>query len=357
MASSSPPAAEPLRPLLVRAVAQALMAIFYEHAYADKVIEAALRQNPKAGSRDRAFIAETTYEVVRHFRLYTELLGKTPSFEPDFWALVGIHFLVRPISVTADADSPVITTLPDWREFQQLQPEHLFLRAAELRTIRKFRESIPDWLDALGEQELPGEWDATLAALNQPARVVLRANRLKTDRPALQAALQEEGVETVPAGEDDALLLVRRQNVFKTKVFHAGWFEMQDLSSQQVATFLAPAPGMRVVDACAGGGGKNAAPGRPAAKPGQYHRFGYRRLETGRTPHPRPPRRGHQRRSTPYRKPQDHQAHLRLCRPPAAGCTLQRTGRAAPQPRRQVETAARADRQPPRHAAGYFAGL
>ncbi len=256
MASPVPPASEPLRPLLVRAVAQALMAIFYEQAYADKVIEAALRQNPKAGSRDRAFIAETTYEVVRHFRLYTELLGRTPSFEPDFWALVGIHFLVRPIVVGADPVNPLITTLPDWREFQQLQPGPIFLRAAELRTIRKFRESIPDWLDALGEQELPGEWDATLAALNQPARVVLRTNRLKTDRPALQAALLEEGVETVPAGDGDALLLVRRQNVFKTKVFHAGWFEMQDLSSQQVATFVAPAPGMRVVDACAGGGGK-----------------------------------------------------------------------------------------------------
>ena len=232
------------------------MAIFYENQYADKVIEAALRQNPKAGSRDRAFIAETTYEVVRNFRLYTELLGHTPAFEPDFWALVGIHFLVRHIPVQADTDSPQMTELPNWREFQQLDPKKIFLRAAELRTIRKFRESVPDWLDALGEEELPEQWDTTLAALNQPARVVLRANRLKTDRPALQKALLEEEIETVPAGDHDALLLVRRQNVFKSKVFHAGWFEMQDLSSQLVATFLDPKPGMRVVDACAGGGGK-----------------------------------------------------------------------------------------------------
>ncbi len=256
MSVSLPPASEPLRPLLVRAVAQALMSIFYENLYADKVIETALKQNPKAGSRDRAFIAETTYEVVRNFRLYTELLGRSPSFEPDFWALVGIHFLVRHIPVHADTNSPMMTELPAWREFHQLEPEKIFLKAAELRTIRKFRESIPDWLDVLGEQELPTEWDETLAALNQPARVVLRTNRLKTDRAALQNALQEEDIETVPAGEKDALLLVRRQNVFKSKVFHAGWFEMQDLSSQQVATFLDPKPGMRVVDACAGGGGK-----------------------------------------------------------------------------------------------------
>jgi len=238
-----------LRPLLVRAVAQALMAIFYEKQYADKVIEAALRANPKAGSRDRAFIAETTYEVVRYFRLYTELLGKTPQFEPDFWALVGIHFLVRPGETEA-------VTLPEWREFQQLDPEQIRQRAAELRTVRKFRESIPDWLDALGEQELPGQWDATLAALNQPARVVLRTNRLKTERAKLQAALHDEGVETTLVGEGDALLLTRRQNIFQTQAFKAGLFEMQDASSQLVAAFLAPKPGMRVVDACAGGGGK-----------------------------------------------------------------------------------------------------
>jgi len=256
MSVPTPPAAEPLRPLLVRAVAQALMAIFYEHQYADKVIEAALRQNPKAGSRDRAFIAETTYEVVRNFRLYTELLGHAPAFEPDFWALVGIHFLVRHIPVQPDTDSPTMTELPPWREFHQLQPEKIFLKAAELRTIRKFRESVPDWLDALGEAELEAQWSDTLAALNQPARVVLRTNRLKTDRPSLQKALHDEGIETLPAGDDDALLLVRRQNVFKSKVFHTGWFEMQDLSSQLVATFLDPKPGMRVVDACAGGGGK-----------------------------------------------------------------------------------------------------
>ena len=241
-----------LRPLLVRAVARALMAIFYEKQYADKVIEAALRENPKAGSHDRAFIAETTYEVVRYFRLYTEILGKTPQFEPDFWALVGIHLLVK----SGPAEETGVPALPGWREFQQLQPDQIRQRATGLQGIRKFRESIPDWLDTLGEQELPERWDATLAALNQPARVVLRANRLKTDRAALQTALRQDGVETTPVGEGDALLLTRRQNVFQNPVFKAGWFEMQDASSQLVAPFLAPSPGMRVVDACAGGGGK-----------------------------------------------------------------------------------------------------
>lgn len=231
----------------MRAVAQALLSIFRDHRHADKVIEFVLRQNPKAGSRDRAFIAETTYDIVRYYRLYTEILGQQPQAEPDFWHLCGIHFLVK--------TDPI--PLPSWIEFKALNPPFILKKAAELRQIRKFRESVPDWLDELGEAELGERWDETLAWLNRPASVVLRANRLRTDRAALRASLRAEGIETEPFGEDsDALVLARRQNVFQTKAFADGLFEVQDYSSQQVAPLLMPWPGQRVVDACAGGGGK-----------------------------------------------------------------------------------------------------
>jgi 16S rRNA (cytosine967-C5)-methyltransferase len=233
-----------LHPLLVRAVAQALHSIFRENRHADKVIEQALKQNPKAGSRDRAFIAETTYEVVRYYRLYSESLGKTPRSESDFWEIIGVHLLNNG------------TPLPDWREFKTLKANVLNEKLEQAAQVRALRESIPDWLDEIGSRELGALWDETLSALNQPAQVVLRANRLKTDRAALQKALLEEGAETKFIGNEDALLLARRQNVFQTKAFKSGLFEMQDFSSQQVALMLAPEPGMRVVDACAGGGGK-----------------------------------------------------------------------------------------------------
>ena len=233
-----------LRPLLVRAVAQALQTIFQENRYADKVIEQTLKQNPKAGSHDRAFIAETTYEVVRYYRLYCHFLGKTPTAEAEWWQLVGIHFLLKNVS------------LPDWVEFKQLRDLTTFKKLSNLDLPRALRESIPDWLDELGSAELPDRWDDTLHQLNQPAQVVLRTNRLRTDRKALQAALLSEGIDTKPVGSGEALVLTRRQNVFRTQAFRDGWFEVQDFSSQLVAPLLAPEPGMRVVDACAGGGGK-----------------------------------------------------------------------------------------------------
>lgn len=246
-----------LHPLLVRAIAQALHAIFQEGRYADKVIEYTLRQNPKAGSRDRAFIAETTYEVVRYFRLYAEILGHTPITEDDFWKMTGIHLIVQFDAQTAEEKEEAgEMRLPDWAEFKTLGVGSVLEKYRLLSRERKFRESIPDWLDELGLQEIGAPWEEILHALNTPARVVLRTNRLKTTRNALQQALQDEGIHTIAEGENDALVLERRKNVFQTKAFKSGLFEVQDFSSQFVAPFLAPEPGMRVVDACAGGGGK-----------------------------------------------------------------------------------------------------
>ncbi|HOY07712.1 MAG TPA: RNA methyltransferase [Saprospiraceae bacterium] len=233
-----------LHPLLVRAVAQALVAIFFENRHADKVIEQTLKSNPKAGSRDRAFIAETTYDVLRYYRYYSAILGRTPRVEADFWQMVGIHFFLKSHQ------------LPDWAEFKTLKIKDLDTRAKEAAQHRAVKESVPEWLDEMAAQQLPDKWDKTLNWLNRPAQVVLRTNRLKTDRKALQQALLDEGIETKAAGTADALVLAQRQNIFKSPLFKKGWFEVQDYSSQLVAQALAPEPGMRVVDACAGGGGK-----------------------------------------------------------------------------------------------------
>ncbi|MCS6928295.1 MAG: RsmB/NOP family class I SAM-dependent RNA methyltransferase [Saprospiraceae bacterium] len=242
----STPTFSSVRPLLVRAVAQALWTIFMENQYADRVVERVLRQNPKAGSRDRAFIAETTYEVVRYYRLYSALLGTEPRTERHFWQLVGIHLLLQ----TNHEEALRLS------EMHGLDPQAIRQKAAMLRQQRVYRESVPDWLDALGEQQLGDQWEETLLWLNRPAQVVLRTNRLKIHRDLLQQRLKSEGIETRPHGAADALVLLRRQNVFATQAFQEGLFEVQDYSSQQVAPLLDVQPGMRVVDACAGGGGK-----------------------------------------------------------------------------------------------------
>jgi len=239
--------------LLVRAVVDALQRIFVEGHFADKVIEQTLRANPKAGSRDRAFMAEAIYEIVRYYRLFSTILGKEPRQLTDFWDVFAIYYITKPLRQGQDERG----SLPEWREFARIKPTEVIRKYQEALLERVVRESIPDWMDARGMTELGERWPATLQELNRPADVVLRVNTLRTSREQLQKTLLEEGIETEPVGASSALRLKQRKNVFMTKAFRAGHFELQDYSSQEVAPFLEPEPGMRVVDACAGGGGKS----------------------------------------------------------------------------------------------------
>jgi 16S rRNA (cytosine967-C5)-methyltransferase len=113
-------------------------------------------------------------------------------------------------------------------------------------------------MDELGVQEL-GEalWTKEISAQNQQAKVILRVNTLKTTKEKLRAILMDLNIETeFLKDQTDALVLTERANVFMTDAFKEGFFEVQDASSQLVAAFLDVQPGMRVVDTCAGAGGK-----------------------------------------------------------------------------------------------------
>jgi 16S rRNA (cytosine967-C5)-methyltransferase len=148
--------------------------------------------------------------------------------------------------------------LPPFPEFKDLDIQKIQNQKKISQENIAVQESYPDWMVELLEEELGRETPAVLKALNQKAEVVLRANRLKCNRDLLQKKLQEEGIYTglLPAKYPDALVLKQRQNVFVTKAFKEGLFEVQDGSSQLVAPFMKVEPGLRIVDACAGAGGK-----------------------------------------------------------------------------------------------------
>ena len=233
---------------LVFAVIDALNLIFNEGEYADKVVQKVLRFDKRWGSRDRGFIAETTYEMVRYKRLYTEIAEvKAPYSRPDLFRMWAVWAILKGIQ------------LPDWKQIEPTPERRIKGKFDELSKIRKFREAIPDWIDELCEKAL-GEklWTKEIAALNQQAEVILRTNTLKITKEELHKTLLDEGIVTEPIkGYPLALRLPERANVFVTEAFKNGFFEVQDASSQLVADLLDVKPGQRVVDTCAGAGGKS----------------------------------------------------------------------------------------------------
>ncbi len=244
---------KPHRPLFLHIVS-ALKQIFALQGergfHADKVIERLFQTNRKLGARDRRFIAEATYDIVRWWRLLAFCADSGASeigSETELWRILGAWFLIH------DRE------LPDWPEFRNLNAAEIQKRHNEAQAIPAVRESVPDWLYELGRDELgESKWHEVLRELNHQAPVVLRANRLKINREKLMTELAQEGVETVYApGTEDGLVLKERKNVFTTIAFKQGYFEVQDGASQQAAVKLAPLPGERVIDACAGAGGKS----------------------------------------------------------------------------------------------------
>ncbi|WP_271424920.1 RsmB/NOP family class I SAM-dependent RNA methyltransferase [Aequorivita sinensis] len=232
---------------LVFATIDSLHLIFNENKQADKVLKSTLKRDKRWGARDRAFIAETTYDIVRWKRLYSEIAEVREPFDrPNLFRLFTVWATLNGIKI------------PEWKQFEDTPTRRIKGRFDELSKIRKYRESIPDWMDELGEKELGKKWDKEIAALNKQADVVLRVNTLKTTVEALQNELSDLEIETETIkGYPDALKLKERSNVFITDAFKNGLFEVQDASSQKVAAMLDPKPGMRVIDACAGAGGKS----------------------------------------------------------------------------------------------------
>lgn len=222
---------------LYQQIEATLSAIFFENRHADKAIEFQLKSQKKWGSRDRRFFAESVYEIVRWWRLYSSLVGCSEPQLRDVHGITQIYFDIKDSSRAGHSEA---------------QRKMQFLKQTGAEAIV---HSYPDVLWDLAKDQLQGRWPAIAESLNAPAPVDLRCNFLKTTLDQLHAQLLSEGIETdrLPQG----LTLRERKNVFVTQAFQKGLFEVQDRASQLVAPFCQVEPGMRVIDACAGAGGKS----------------------------------------------------------------------------------------------------
>jgi 16S rRNA (cytosine967-C5)-methyltransferase len=225
-----------------KVIHKALSLVFEGPFHADKALRKSFRDYEMKSREDQGKCAVITYAIIRSWRLLWEALGISPSLAPESFGKLCKAFLIMQGEASEDS------------EFGKKVAE----RIESLGRIRKYRESIPDWLDERGELELGDRWDDTIRCLNLPPVLTLRANTLKTTRDELRALLEARGVpfRTVD-GALEALVLEQGIDDLPNDELKAGTFEIQDASSQVVSRMLAPEPGMRVVDACAGAGGKS----------------------------------------------------------------------------------------------------
>lgn len=215
---------------------------------ADAVANDFFRTRRFIGSGDRRAIAERVWRVLRCYRR----LGWWLLDQPAPRLLVAASLLLD--GQTLD-DFTGGRFAPD-----ALAPSELaLLRRLKGRTLDHpsmpdaVQLEAPDWIVAHISAE-------DLRALLEPATLDLRVNLLKATRDEARAALAAEGVETVPAPLSPwGLRIEGRRQITSGAAFREGLVEIQDEGSQLVAARVEARPGMRVVDLCAGAGGKTLA--------------------------------------------------------------------------------------------------
>ncbi|SIT97886.1 16S rRNA (cytosine967-C5)-methyltransferase [Epilithonimonas bovis DSM 19482] len=218
---------------------------FQEKKYADKVIERLLKAHRKWGSEDRKVVSEIFYNIIRWKKRLEYYMGEG----------------VKPNNVYKLILAYLLWSKSHYKKFEEFDG----IKVADILTKLKkgtvptkaIEFSIPEWLAETLEKELGRNWEREMLALNEQAPTVLRTNTLKTTPRELVADLRDENVECFTIKNyPDAVQLEEKKNVFLTSAFKDGLFEVQDASSQKIGELLDVKEGMRVVDACAGAGGK-----------------------------------------------------------------------------------------------------
>ncbi|MBI5472665.1 MAG: RsmB/NOP family class I SAM-dependent RNA methyltransferase [Ignavibacteriae bacterium] len=236
----------------------------------DSTVQEFFRNRRYLGSKDRRFISETLYGILRNYKLlrvYVE--AGMQSVEPTKLPAVGLYIAYALRVLNEPRESVLLETEGFWRLAFPKSDIREFIEpaaAAELpdaikaddakriAVVYSFPDSVVEnWIAQFGVEEA----ERLCAALNVPAPTVVRVNTLKTSVDECRALLEREGIQSERTKLSNVgLVLGKRINAQSLRAFKDGWFEMQDEGSQLLSVLVQPAAGQVIVDACAGGGGK-----------------------------------------------------------------------------------------------------
>jgi 16S rRNA (cytosine967-C5)-methyltransferase len=262
---TSEAASRPTRPvredLVLQASLEAYGFVRHEGRLADRALDFTLRHKRNLYSNERRAVAERVYALLRRQRTVDFLLehahrdfSRLDKTRQDVLRLAASRILhgeevgvVARTSSLPGTDASALAALPEAaRKLESLPRDKRFPIAA----------SLPDFIAERFREVFGADAERAAEAMNERAPLTARLNGFKGEREKLRAVLEEEGVHATPTPLSPlGLILDTRANAFTLNAFRDGWFELQDEGSQLLG-MLVDAPPTRVVDACAGAGGK-----------------------------------------------------------------------------------------------------
>ena len=233
---------------------------------ADDVAADYFRRRRYIGSKDRAQVSRHVYSVLRHratLDWWVDRAGKG-----DIRIAPRSRIMAALAIAEGEPETEIVASFDGgrFRPAALAPAEEQLVHGLAGRSLRHpampraVANDVPDWLLRYLEAVYGGRLEEEMAALNATAPVDLRVNLIKTDRAGAIGSLAAEGVRAEPTPWSPAgLRLLERVPLSGLAAFKDGLIEVQDEGSQLAALLLGAKPGMRVVDFCAGAGGKTLA--------------------------------------------------------------------------------------------------
>ncbi|MFZ1977601.1 MAG: 16S rRNA (cytosine(967)-C(5))-methyltransferase RsmB, partial [Bacteroidota bacterium] len=236
---------------------------------ADSLIDTFFRSHKYLGSNDRRFIAEHTYNFLRHFRRLQYIVQRLMhDFDGNVSEEDGMYVMLCVLLLPEYTDQEIVKEALK----KKLAGGQLIAFLPKLLPRLKNDIAYPDgFIERLSVQYSYPEWmvrrfiadhgkdeaERLCAGLNTPAPLTLRVNTLKTTVEECRVKLLSAGIETKKTPLSPfGLKVSKRINIFSLDVFRQGWFEVQDEGSQILPLLVDPKPAIKLLDACAGAGGK-----------------------------------------------------------------------------------------------------
>jgi 16S rRNA (cytosine967-C5)-methyltransferase len=231
---------------------------------ADALVAEFFRGRRYIGSKDRATIASLFYFIIRRKAALSWLAHQSQhAASPRVLTMLGAAF-------HQSLDLAAVEALHGQDKYAPapLTPtEKAMLGAALQRGLSDpampphIRTNTPEWLHAKITEAYEDTAPALLDALMEEAPIDIRVNTLKAAPKQLTHALKKEGIHHANpmTYAPNGLRLKKREALFALQSFRDGWFEVQDEGSQLVAAFVDAQPKQRIIDFCAGAGGKTLA--------------------------------------------------------------------------------------------------
>lgn len=229
----------------------------------DNVIRDFMAKRRYIGSKDRTDIVERLYAMVRHHARLGWHIDQAGA--PDTSRTRTLAFLMLHDGLSAAQAAQFFDGGKHHAEGLGADEEQL-LSALTGKVMDDpampvaVRVECPDWAAEKLHDVYGDQFESELRAMMMPASLDLRVNTIKATRDEVRASLAEQGLET-QAGlySPVALRAPAKSFMGKTKAFEKGLVDIQDEGSQLIALLTGAKPGMRVLDYCAGGGGKTLA--------------------------------------------------------------------------------------------------